>query len=165
MRIGEERGNGMADAILLDHFILPKKGRVDLQLNWSFDIRITAEEARQRVDDWLFDDVSYMLTTGEPLLVVDGATTTVWRVPAIFTATHIGEVGTAGTVDVDVQTGVLIDADTCKASILQGARILAQKMPAYTPRTETPKAYLASNLKPTITQPQGNPLQIIADSH
>lgn len=154
----------MADAILLDHVILPQKGRVDLQLNWSFDIWITAEEARQRVDDWLFDDVSYMITTGEPLLVVDGATV-VWRVPAIFTATHMGEVGTAGTVDVDVQTCMLIDEDTCKASILQGARVLAQKMPAYIPRTETPKAYLASNVEPTITQPQGNPLQIMADSH
>lgn len=153
----------MADAILLDHFILPKKGRVDLRLNWSFDIRTTAEEARQRVDDWLFDDVSTMITTGEPLLVVDGVTA-VWRVPAIFTATHIGEVGTAGMVDVDVQTGVLIDTETCKAIILQGARDLAKKMPAYTPRTATPKAYLASNVKPTHTQPQGDPLQIIADS-
>lgn len=153
----------MADAILLDHFILPKKGRVDLQLNWSFDIQITAEEARQRVDDWLFDEVSTMITTAEPLLVVDGITV-VWRVPAIFTATHLGEVGTAGTVDVDVQTGVVIDADTCKAIILQGARDLAQKMPAYTLRTTTPKAYLASNVKPTNNQPQGNPLQIIADS-
>lgn len=153
----------MANAILLDHFTLPKKGRVDLLLNWSFDIRITAEEARQLVDDWLFDDVSTMITTGEPLLVVDGSTA-VWRVPTIFTATHIGEVGTAGTVDVDVQTSALIDTDTCKAIILQGARVLAQKMPTYTPKTETPKAYLASNVKATIIQPQGNPLEIIADS-
>lgn len=164
MQSDEKRGSGMADAILLDHFILPKKGRVNLQFNWSFDIRITAEEARQCVDDWLFDDVSTMITAGEPLLVVDGPTA-VWRVPAIFTAAHIGEVGTAGTADVDVQTGVLINANTCKARILQGAHVLAQKMPAYTPKIETPKAYLATNVKPTITQPQGNPLQIIADSH
>ena len=104
-----------------------------------------------------------MLTAGEPHLVVDG-TTVVWRVPAIFTATHLGEVGTAGSADVDGQTGELMSMGVCKEAILQGARVLAQKMPPYTLRTEMPKAYVASTVKPTITQPQGNPLQIIANS-
>lgn len=139
----------MADAILLDHYTLPPKGPVHLQINWSFDIHITAEEARQKVDGWLLDEVSTMIGAGEPLLVVDGATV-VWRVPAIFTTPHLGEVGVAGTVDVDVQTGAMVDTDACKKAILRGAQTLAKKMPPYKPSVDTPKTYLAQGLKPTI---------------
>jgi hypothetical protein len=153
----------MANAILLDHYILPERGVVDLRLHWSFDIQITAAEARQKVDSWLLDEVSYMIGAGEPLLVVDGATV-VWRVPAIFTATHIGEVGTAGSVDVDVQTGAMDITSDRKAVILQGAQALAQKMPPYEPRKTMPKTWSAKELQPTVTQSQGDPLRIIAAS-
>lgn len=128
----------MADAILLDHFTLPKLGPVHLQINWSFDIKITAEAARRKVDDWLLDQVSTTIGAGEPLLVVD-RDVVVWRVPAIFTATHIGEVGVAGTVDVDVQTGLIKDREACQGTILQNAQILAKKMPAYVLRTNLPQ--------------------------
>lgn len=153
----------MADAILLDPYVLPEKGKVDLHINWSFDIQITAEEARQKVDGWLLDEVSYMIGAGEPLLVVDGVTV-VWRVPAIFTATHVGAVGVTGTVDVNVQTGIMNDSPECKKAILQKAEELSQKMPPYKPKKEMPQAYLAKDLPSTITQPQGNPLEIIAAS-
>lgn len=151
----------MADAILLDHYTLPKKGMVDLCINWSFEIAVTIEEARQKVDGWLLDEVSTMIGAGEPLLVVDGKSV-VWRVPAVFTTPHLGEVGTAGTVEINVQTGELLNIDLAKEAILQGAQELAQKMPAYQPRTEMAKAYLAQNLQPTITRPTGNPFELIA---
>lgn len=46
----------MADAILFDHYTLPKKGTVALSINWSFTIDVTADEARQKVDGWLLDN-------------------------------------------------------------------------------------------------------------
>jgi hypothetical protein len=113
------------------------------------------------VDGWLLDDVSTMIGAGEPLLVVDG-TRTVWRVPAIFTVPHLGEVGVAGTVDIDVQNGEIENADECKETLLQGAQALARKMPPYQPRTAMSKTYIAKERQPTITRPQGNPLEIIA---
>jgi hypothetical protein len=151
----------MADAILFDHYTLPERGAVDLQIHWLFDIQVTATEARQKVDSWLLDEVSTMIGAGEPLLVIDG-TRTVWRVTAIFTAPHIGEVGVAGMVDIDVQSGEIMNADECKETLLQGAQALARKMPPYQPRTGVPKAYLAKDQQPTITRPQGDPLEIIA---
>jgi len=154
----------MANSILLDHYTLPEKGAVDLRIHWSFDIQITAAEARQKVDSWLLDEVSTMIGAGEPLLVVDGATV-VWRVPAIFTTTHLGEVGTAGSVDVDVQIGTMDISPDCKASILQRAQELAKKMPPYEPRKTMPKTWSAQELQPTVAQPQGDPLEIIAAAH
>ncbi|MEZ4622737.1 MAG: hypothetical protein R2867_45565 [Caldilineaceae bacterium] len=151
----------MADAILLDHFILPKLGPVHLQINWSFDIKITAEEARQKVDDWLLDQVSTTIGAGEPLLVVDGDAV-VWRVPAIFTATHVGEVGVAGTVDVDVQTGLIKDRDISRVTILQNAQALAKKMPAYVRRAISPTQPATQDVQPTISAPKGDPFAILA---
>lgn len=151
----------MADAILFDHYTLPKKGTVALSINWSFTIDVTADEARQKVDGWLLDEVSTMIGAGEPLLVIDG-TTAVWRVPAIFTTPQFGEVGIAGTVDVHVQTGELRHAETAKAVILQQAQALTQKIPAYQPKTKMPLSHVPHSLQPTHTSPQGDPRQLLA---
>lgn len=143
----------MPNAILLDHYTLPEKGVVDLHINWSFDIQITATEARQKVDHWLLDEVSTMIGAGEPMLVVDG-TSVVWRVPVIFTAPHIGEVGIVGSIDIHIQTGVMDTSPACKETVLQRAEELSAKMPPYQPRATSTQTWLAQDPQPTITNPK-----------
>lgn len=46
--------------IILEPFTLPKKGKVKLKVDRSFDIKVTAEEARQKVQRWLVDEVSLL---------------------------------------------------------------------------------------------------------
>ncbi len=67
--------------ILLDSQPIPPKGKVDLKVERSFEIKITAEEARRQVNRWLLNEVSCLIGADEPTLVV-GEERVVWRVPA-----------------------------------------------------------------------------------
>jgi hypothetical protein len=151
----------MSLTLLLDEYTLPQSGVVDLQLNRSFEINVTAEQARRQVKGWLLDQVSYMMTAKLPILVIGARV--VWRVPVILTATHVGHVGVVGEVDVDVETGAQRDLPACKAAILAQASKLATTIPPYQPPTTTPQAWLAKAPKPTrlAGPPVGNPLDLL----
>lgn len=151
----------MSLTLLLDEYTLPKSGVVDLQLNRTFEINVTAEQARRQVKGWLLDQVSYMMTAKLPILVIGARV--VWRVPVILTATHVGHVGVVGEVDVDVETGALCDVPVCKAAILAQASKLAATIPPYQPPATTPQAWLAKAPKPTrpAVPPVGNPLDLL----
>lgn len=151
----------MALALLLDDVTLPDVGIVDLQLNRHFEIKVTAVQAQRQVKQWLLDEVSMTMTTQSPTLMVGARV--VWRVPVIFTAAHIGLVGCAGEVDVDVTTGAMNNTLAIKELILSQARKLAATMPPYQPRTSTSQAWVARNFQPThpAGQPAGNPLDLL----
>src|SRR4051812_44491482 len=89
--------------ILLERYAIPERGLFEIDLKQSIDIRITAEEARRKVNRWLLDYVSYMMHAEAPTLVLGEQV--VWRVPAVLTASHVGNVGIAGYVEVDVRNG------------------------------------------------------------
>lgn len=156
-----ERKYPMALTLLLDEYTLPTSGVVDLQLNRSFEIKVTAEQARRQVKQWLFNEVSMTLTSQTPTLLI--GTQVVWRVPVIFTAAQIGPVGCAGEIDVDVASGAMNNTPTVKATILSQAGKLAATMPPYQPRTSTSPAWLAKDYQPThpAGQPAGNPLDLL----
>lgn len=150
----------MALSLVLDNVTLPDKGAVELQINRSFQLTISAKEARRKVHGWLIDHVSMMIGADEPTLtLVDDAI--VWRIPAIYTAPQVGVVGVAGTVDVNVESGVVDTSKECKNNILDGARELAKTLPPFELR-HVPEEYLAKNYTPTVANPQGDPREIIA---
>jgi len=60
----------MALTLLLDEYTLPATGVIDLQLNRSFEIKVSAEQAQRRVKQWLLDEVSIMMTTQLPVLMI-----------------------------------------------------------------------------------------------
>ena len=66
--------------ILLDPYIVPEKGKVELKIDRSFEIKVTAEEARHKVRWWLRDEVSMLIDADPPTLVIGEEV--VWRVPA-----------------------------------------------------------------------------------
>lgn len=149
----------MTVAVLLDSCVLPEKGAVDFNISCSFALNISAEEACREVNHWLFTQVSCMLGAGTPTLVIGERV--VWRVPVILTASHIGHVGAVGAVDVDVQTAEMNNTPARQEEILKSAQALATKMTPYQPRKTTPPEYIARDIQPTNTRPQGNPLDII----
>jgi hypothetical protein len=155
----------MSVALVLDQMTLPPTGMVKLQLDYTFDLKISAETARRQAQAWFVGEVSYMIRAGEPALVIGqaatGAPIALWRVPAILTATHLGDVGEAGYIDIAVESGEMLDPEQRAAEILNGAGNLAASMPPYTPRSDTPTAFLAMHLKPTIAAPTGNPRAIL----
>jgi hypothetical protein len=99
--------------IILDNYTLPEKGPVTVAV--SFEIKVTAEEARHIVNRWLLNEVSYLLGADPPTLVVGEQV--VWRVPAWIGFPSTGRVGVIGTVDVDVKTGELLNPLERKAAI------------------------------------------------
>lgn len=151
----------MAITLSVDNYTLPERGPVHLCLNHTFEIGITAEEARRQVKRWLLNEVSYMLTAAAPTLKIGNVI--VWRVPVIFTASHIGHVGVVGEIDVDVTTGVMNNTAAQKEALLCQARKLAAALPPYQPRPATLEAKSAPDLQPTHPpgKPDGSPLDLL----
>jgi hypothetical protein len=151
----------MTVAVLLDHYTLPVKGNVELHFDYSFQINISAEEARRKVHHWVLTEVSCVMGALTPTLGVGQQIT--WRVPVELTAPHIGQVGIAGTIDVNVQTGVMDITPEHKEQILEGARRLAKKMPPYLQREadSLTATHIAPDLKPIVHPPSGKPREIV----
>ncbi|MEK7312072.1 MAG: hypothetical protein AAB382_08875 [Chloroflexota bacterium] len=132
--------------VILDKQTIPEKGQMEVKVDVSFEIRVAAREARRRVDRWLFEEVSYMIGANEPDLVIGERV--VWRVPAWIGFASAGPF-TIGAVDVDVETGEMIDLPGCKERILEYLeREVKPRLPKYRQRTETPVEYLATNVPP-----------------
>jgi len=82
---------------------LPKTGRLEVDIKVSADVNVSAYAARQKVNDFVLSEVSYMMHAGAPELVVGERIC--WRVPVILSLTSRGDVGAVGAIDVDVETG------------------------------------------------------------
>jgi len=82
---------------------LPKTGRLEVDIKVAADIHISAYAAKQKVNDFVLSDISYMLHAGDSMLIVGERIC--WRVPVILSLTSRGDVGEVGAIDVDVETG------------------------------------------------------------
>lgn len=161
----------MAVAVLLDACPLPHKGPVELKVQREFVINITAEEAQQKVHHWLVDEISSNIGADKPTLVIDANANErpVWRVPAYLSFARFGRVGVVGLVDVDLETGVLLDLLSCKIAIERAADELVRRLPAYSSRQTMPTQCLPMNV-PTAPKlyvsndelaPEENPEEIL----
>ncbi|MEZ4657647.1 MAG: hypothetical protein R2911_08750 [Caldilineaceae bacterium] len=131
--------------IILDHYRIPETGTFEIRQ--TVTVNISAQTARRAVNRWLLMTVSTQMGAEEPSLVVNQRT--VWRVPARFTAPHVGKVGTVGHVDVDVLTGELLRLDSCQREIEQTATEFAAALPPFQPHTHVPADYLLQGVPST----------------
>lgn len=131
--------------VLLEQFHLPTQGAVKLNMQREFVIEITVEEAQRKVSRWLRDEVSMLISADPPTLVIGEQV--VWRVPAYFSAPSAGRIGTVGAVDVDVETGQLLNLTKCRAEIERCATKLASQLPPFTP-FKVPTKYVPTNVPP-----------------
>ena len=131
--------------ILLERYTIPERGVFEIDLKQSIEIRVTAEEARRKVNRWLLDYVSYMMYADPPTLVIDAQV--VWRVPAVFTASQVGRAGVVGYVDVDVFTSEANNTQERGEQFMQCAERLAAKLPPYQPgRMKAPDAFIPKHI-------------------
>jgi len=135
----------MTMTILLERFDVPERGVLELNLHESIEIRITAEEARRKVNGWVFEYVSYMMRAEAPTLVIGKQI--VWRVPAVFTSSPVGRVGVVGYVDVDVSTGEMNNTPERGTQFMVCAQEMAAKLPPYQPgRLKVPEQYIPKDV-------------------
>lgn len=131
--------------IVLENLTIPERGLLELHFKQSIEIKVTAEEARRKVNRWLMDYVSYMMHADPPVLVVDGKEA-VWRVPAILTNSRVGDVGVTGTVDVNVYTGQMDDSPALIEQITRCALEMVKGLPPYQPRQTVPEEFIPKHL-------------------
>ena len=101
--------------------------QLDIQL--SITLGITAEQARRKLTRFLIDEVSLLIHPQAPLLVLAAANSIFWRFPLLFSMGPRGQLGQVGQVDVDAQTGEILLDDHILAEIKTHARILARSAP------------------------------------
>ncbi|MEW5958116.1 MAG: hypothetical protein AB1801_10355, partial [Chloroflexota bacterium] len=126
-------------SIVLEPYAIPEKGKVELNVKRSFEIKVTAAEARRQVRWWLREEVSMLIDADPPTLVVGDRV--VWRVPAWIGFPHTGRAGMVGAVDVDVTTGTMNNTPECKADIERQAEAVAARQPLYQPKGPVPEKY------------------------
>lgn len=132
--------------IIIEPYPIPEKGKVELNVQRSFEINITAEEARRQVNRWLHDHVPMLIGAESPALVVGEQI--VWRVPAVFRVPDLGRVGIVGTVDVDVSSGSMTIPSDLGAELERKAEELAKRLPPYQPKGPVPEKYRPKHLPP-----------------
>lgn len=140
----------MSTTIILDNVNLPETGPVEIRVNRSFTISVSAEQARRAVNRWLLMDVSMSFIAEPPTLALSASA--VWRVPVAYTASHVGRVGLAGTVNVDVDTGEIFDSPEVRDGIFASARSMAEKLPPFQLR-EVDEKYVVKDMQPTHSAP------------
>ena len=115
--------------IILERYPIPDSGPLKLSVEISAEIKISADEARRKVNVFLLNNLSY-LTIGErqPELVVGERVC--WRVAVNHTLPGFGALGRIGTIDVDVETGELqpVSPEQLK-EMKQRAKALAARYP------------------------------------
>ncbi|MDA0244637.1 MAG: hypothetical protein OT477_14555 [Chloroflexi bacterium] len=84
---------------------IPRSGQVEFTLQVTAKVHYSAEAARRLVGRFAANEISYLLRSSEPSLVMSEHI--VWRVPVLFALPSWGSVGSVGHIDVDVQTGEL----------------------------------------------------------
>ncbi|MCL4868555.1 MAG: hypothetical protein KJ063_06295 [Anaerolineae bacterium] len=109
---------------LLDRGLVSGRGRVEIQINVSAEVQITAAVARRRVSRLVIGEIGNLLYGGEPTLVVGEPLR--WRVP-ILAYPDSGPVGEVGAIDVDAETGELFITPEKIEQINEYANYLAQR--------------------------------------
>lgn len=94
----------MADQV--EQLTLPRSRQVEIQINLSSAVNITAVSARRKVNAFLATHVGNLLLAGEPALTITDRI--VWRVPVDVTDPVNGRLGRVGDVDVAVDSGELL---------------------------------------------------------
>lgn len=136
-------------AIIIDPFTIPEKGQVELKVQRSFEIKVTAEEARRQVNRWLHEHVTMLIGAELPTLVVGEQV--VWRVPAVFRVPDLGRVGVVGIIEVEVNSGVMTIPSDLGPELERKAEELAERLPPYQPKGPVPAKYRPQHLPPAPT--------------
>jgi predicted DNA-binding antitoxin AbrB/MazE fold protein len=89
-------------------------------------VRVPAVVARRKVNVFVCDNISCSMGGGTPELV--SGKRIVWRVPVLLTFPGHGTVGTAGTIDVDAETGDLLITPSLIEEISHNAETLAARL-------------------------------------
>lgn len=95
-------------------------GRVELSATWT----VSSQYARRKVNGQVASRIG-LLISREPSLVIGERV--VWRVPLVLALKDVGDLGVAGMVDVDANTGEVLVTDDLIKDMTERAALLAKR--------------------------------------
>jgi hypothetical protein len=104
---------------------LPTDSLLDITIRVTQSLNVTAFSARQRVTQYVMQELSTQLGGDTPELTVGERV--YWSVPVVFTLPGKGVVGRVGTLRVDAGTGELLTDSQIGQEILRHAEQLVQR--------------------------------------
>ena len=116
---------------------LPADSVLDINIRVTQPLNVTAFSARQRVTQYVMQELSTQLGGDTPDLTVGERV--YWSVPVVFTLPGKGVLGRVGTLRVDAGTGELLTDPQTEQEILRHAEQLAQRAALSSDRGESRK--------------------------
>ena len=98
-------------------------GAADRETAVAITVQITAEEARRLVNREVVPELGTGLGAKNPDLLLRGKQV-IWRVPIVLSLAQLGELGEVGIIEVDAQTGTILDNGRNRERIVQHAQRL-----------------------------------------
>jgi hypothetical protein len=111
----------------LPNMHLPTDSTLDINIRVTQPLNVTAFSARQRVTQYVMQQLSTQLGGDAPELTVGERVW--WSVPVVFTLPGRGVLGRVGTLRVDAATGELLTDPQTEQEMLRHAEQLAQRPP------------------------------------
>jgi hypothetical protein len=105
------------------HTLTPRAGQLAIDVHLSATVNVTEFSARQKVTDFVADEISTNMHGGKPRLIVGERIC--WRVPVILSMPPTGDRGEVGAIDVDIETGQLMTPRALIKEIERRAEYLA----------------------------------------
>lgn len=102
-------------------------GTLTVRLDREIEIRISAGEARRRVNNWGHMELSSQMHAMPPQLMLTESGAAYWRVPLHLTFPALGDVGRVGAVLVDVEKGEIASGPDLIEDIKRNAQALAKR--------------------------------------
>ena len=104
---------------------LPTDSNLDINIRVQQPLNITSFAARQRVTQYVMQELSTQLGGDAPELTV--AERVYWSVPVVFTLPGKGVLGRVGTLRIDAGTGELLTDPQTEQEMMRHAEQLAQR--------------------------------------
>src|SRR5260370_34858815 len=104
---------------------LPTESTLDINIRVTQPLNVTSFSARQRVTQYVMQELSSQLGGDTPELTVSERV--YWSVPVVFTLPGKGVVGRVGTLRIDAATGELLTDPQIEREIMHHAEQLAQR--------------------------------------
>src|SRR5207249_6456831 len=104
---------------------LPTDSTLDINIRVTQPLNITSFSARQRVTQYVMQELSTQLGADVPELTV--AERVYWSVPVVFSLPGKGVLGRVGTLRIDAGTGELLTDPHTEREMMHHAEQLAQR--------------------------------------
>lgn len=112
-------------SVTLGFMRAPRGARVEIKVEVTADMRVTANDARELADEFLLMEVGDLLSAGEPSLRVGDQLT--WEVPILLSNAARGVLGEVGRLLVDTETGEIRFTDEERQEVKAHARALSER--------------------------------------